>query len=169
MRFPLQSTAAMLNLLKDMMSVFNLSTWSWKDDKWQVTPLPSPLIWTKLVRRVTPAINLDSKSSNMAAALGLLHQINRISVRRLQPRLSQLRCFHNRIFQQNHGLAKLRLTSTEPGRNVQMQNGKSAHVFVLLISPANSTWLWTLVVFDIWTGNFNKLAFSSENLPVFFP
>ena len=71
----------------------------------------------------------------MAATLGLLQQINRISVRRLQPRLSQLRCFHNKLSGQNYGLAKLRLASTEVGRTVQIQNGEVMyvkHVFPIL-------------------------------------
>lgn len=57
----------------------------------------------------------------MAAALGLVQQINRISVRYLQPRLLQFRCFHNNFSRHSRVIANERLKHS--ARVVQLQNG----------------------------------------------
>lgn len=103
------------------------------------TPLPTEIGSLKLLHHVTvtdnlcclsfvfsanPVESLPPFQANMAAALGLVQQINRISVRYLLPRVSQLKCCHNMFSRQNYGLAKLRLMSTEPERTVQIKNGK---------------------------------------------
>lgn len=60
----------------------------------------------------------------MAAALGLVLQTCRISERCLLPRASRLKYYHNIFFQQNYGLAKLRLMNSESEPDVQIPNGK---------------------------------------------
>lgn len=120
MRFSLQSTEAIVNLLKDMMTAQLARGYT-----------RTIIFFLEVVRHVkTETDNLRHKPSKMAAVLCLVQQINRISVRHLLPRPSHLRCFHNKFSRHSYGLAIQRLKGTE--RTVQLQHGKASKLIRLI-------------------------------------